>query len=128
MGAPIQGDEESVSREGTEAPLPSTPPIPSQKALIHKRGEEDGRGREVGRGSKTAGGCGKVTVIIANLTVGPDGCRGQAICFGSGRSSNLPWEAKPPRRNSSGLERLRRPGSTGLAQLLFERSGSSKEH
>ena len=44
----------------------------------------------------------------------------------SGGRSNLLWEAKPPRRNSSRLERSRRPGSTGLAQLLFERSGSSK--
>ena len=44
----------------------------------------------------------------------------------SGGSSALPWEAKPPRRNSSRPERLKRPGSTGLAQLLFGRSGSSK--
>ena len=44
----------------------------------------------------------------------------------SGGSSNLPWEAKPPRRNSSRLGRLRRPGSTSLAQLLFKRSSSSK--
>ena len=33
-----------------------------------------------------AGGCGKVTIIVANLTVGPDGCRGRAICFGGGAS------------------------------------------
>ena len=33
---------------------------------------------------------------------------------------------KPPRRNSSRLVRSRRPGSTSLAQLLFERSGGSK--
>ena len=33
-----------------------------------------------------AGGCGKVPVIIANPTVGPDGCRGWAICFGGGAS------------------------------------------
>ena len=38
----------------------------------------------------------------------------------SGGSSNLPWEAKLPRRNSFRLERSKRPGSTGLAQLLFE--------
>ena len=30
------------------------------------------------------GGSGSVTVIIANLTVGPDGCGGQAICLGGG--------------------------------------------
>ena len=44
----------------------------------------------------------------------------------SGGSSDLLWEAKLPRRNSSRLERSRRPGSTGLAQLVFERSGNSK--
>ena len=44
----------------------------------------------------------------------------------SGGSSDLLWVAKPPRRNFSRLEKLKRPGSTGLAQLLFGRSGSSK--
>ena len=70
-------------------PFPSTPPIPSQEALTHERGgeEADGGGREVGGGSKRAGGCGKVSVVIANPTVGPDGCRGGAICFGSGGAS-----------------------------------------
>ena len=33
---------------------------------------------------------------------------------------------KAPGRNSSRQERSKRPGSTGLAQLLFKRSGSSK--
>ena len=33
-----------------------------------------------------AGGCGKVPIIIANPTVGQDGCRGWAICFGGGAS------------------------------------------
>ena len=33
-----------------------------------------------------AGGCGKVTIIVANPTVGPDGYRGQAICFEGGAS------------------------------------------
>ena len=44
----------------------------------------------------------------------------------SGGSSDLPWEAKPPRRNSSRLERSKRPEGTTLAQLLFGRSSSSK--
>ena len=43
-----------------------------------------------------------------------------------GGSSNLPWEVKCPTRNSSRLARSRRPRSTGLAQFLFGRSGSSK--
>ena len=127
MGALIQRGEESFGRERMEPP-PCTSPIPSQEALTHERGgeEADRGGREVGGGSQKAGGYGKVSVIIANPTVGPDGCGGWAICFGSGGSSNLPWEAKPPGRNSSRLERSRRPGSTSLAQLLFKRSGGYK--
>ena len=34
-----------------------------------------------------AGGCGNVAIIIANPTVGPDGCGGWAICFGQGGAS-----------------------------------------
>ena len=30
------------------------------------------------------GGGGSVTIIVANLTVGPDGCRSWAICLGGG--------------------------------------------
>ena len=44
----------------------------------------------------------------------------------SGGSSALLWEAKPPRRSSSRPGKLKIPGSTGLAQLLFGRSGGSK--
>ena len=83
-------------------PPPQYTTHPQPESPHPERGEEDGRGREVGGGSKMAGGCGKVTVIITNLTVGPDGCGGWAICFGSGGSSDLLWEAKPPGRNSSG--------------------------
>ena len=79
VGAPVQGAEERDGRERMEAPLTSAPPIPSQEALTCKGGEEDGRGREVGRGGKMAGGCVQVTIIVANPTVGPDGCRGWAI-------------------------------------------------
>ena len=39
-----------------------------------------------------AGGCGKVAIIVANPTVGPDGYGGQAICFGGGASQE---EAAP---------------------------------
>ena len=41
----------------------------------------------MGGGSKEAGGCGKVPVIITNLTVGLDGCRGQAIYVRCGGAS-----------------------------------------
>ena len=61
-------------------PLSSSSPIPSQGALTHKRGGAVvGRSREVGGGGKMAGGYGKVAFIITNPTVGPDGCKGQAI-------------------------------------------------
>ena len=46
-----------------------------------------GGGREVGRGGKMAGGCGKVTFVIVDPTVGPDGCRGWAIYVGWGGAS-----------------------------------------
>ena len=97
------GGQEGPSREGMEAPLSGSPPIPSQGSLTHERGGEEAGGRggqEAGGGSKEAGGCLKVTVIIGNLTVGPDGCGGQAIYIGSGGASqeeamtNQPWEAK----------------------------------
>ena len=84
VGTLVQGGEESTGGERTEACLSSASPIPSQKALTHKRGgeEADGGGRQAGGGSKEAGGCGKIPIVVANLTVGPDGCRGWAICFG----------------------------------------------
>ena len=87
MGSLIQRSTKGNSREMTEALLPSTPPIPSQGALTCKRGGEgDGGSREVGGGGKMAGECGKVPIIVANLTVGPDGCGGWAIYFGGGAS------------------------------------------
>ena len=48
-----------------------------------------------------AGGSGSVTIIVANLTVGPDGYRGQAICFGRGDSQE---EALPYCGRQSPLE------------------------
>ena len=41
----------------------------------------------MGGGSKKAGGCGNIAIIITNPTVGPDGCRGQAIYLGLGGAS-----------------------------------------
>ena len=41
----------------------------------------------MGGGGEMAGGCGEVTVIIANPTVGSDGCRSWAIYVGSGGAS-----------------------------------------
>ena len=41
----------------------------------------------MGGGSKEAGGCGKVCIIITNLTVDPDGCGGWAIYAGCGGAS-----------------------------------------
>ena len=69
-----------LAEKAMEAPFSCASPIPSQGALTCKGGGAAvGRGREVGRRSKKAGGYGQVTIIVANLTVGPDGCGGQAI-------------------------------------------------
>ena len=48
-----------------------------------------------------AGGSGLVAVIIANPTVGPDGCGGWAICFRRGASQE---EALPYHGRQSPLE------------------------
>ena len=112
VGTPFQRGEEHISRERMEAPLSSALPIPSQEALTYERGGEEavGRGRQVGGGSKVAGGCGKIPIVVANLTVSLDGCRGQVICFRQGGASQeeaLTYRGRqsPPRRNSSRLER-----------------------
>ena len=87
MGPPTKGSQAEDRQKGKEATLSGAPPIPSQEALTHKGGgEEVGQGRGVGRGGKMDGGCGKVPIVIANPTVGPDGCRGWAICFRGGAS------------------------------------------
>ena len=43
-----------------------------------------------------------------------------------GGSSDLPWEAKSPGRNSSRMARSRKPRSTNQVQLPSVKSGSSK--
>ena len=70
----------ALVEKGLRHPSPVHHPSP---ALACKRGgeEADGGGREAGGGSKEAGGCGKIPIIVTNLTVGPDACRGWAICF-----------------------------------------------
>ena len=77
-----------------------------------------------------AGGGGKIPVIITNLTVGPNGCRGQAICFRGGASEEEapPYHGRqsPPEGVPQGRKSKEDSGSTGLAQLLFGRSGSSR--
>ena len=49
--------------------------------------EEKKQVEEAEKWVEEAGGCGKVTIIVANPTVGPDGCRGKAIYVGSGGAS-----------------------------------------
>ena len=130
MGALDKGSLEGDGGKGKEAPLSSTSSIPSKEALTCKRGgEEVGRGREVGGGGKMAGGCGKIPIIIANPTVGPGGCRGWVICFGGGASlEDLLWEAKPPGRNFSRLEKSKKtrkyqPGTVALWEIWqFQKS------
>ena len=124
MGALIQGGEESFGRERMEAPSPVHHPSPARK----RRRRRSWR-RQRGRWRRQEG-----WRMWEGLHHGhqPDrwlqrpGHLHQVRRSQSGGSSDLLWEAKPPGRNSSGLERSRRPRSTGLAQLLFERSSSSK--
>ena len=59
-----------------EPPVPADPPGGGPSNL-EQDGEENSRGREVERGREVAG-------VIINLTVGPDGCVGQAIYVGWG--------------------------------------------
>ena len=81
MGPEIKRCQEGPGRERTDAPFSCSPPIPSQGALTQKRGggEVGGVSREAGGGGKMAGRGGEVTFIVADLTVGPDGCGGWAI-------------------------------------------------
>ena len=52
-------------------------------------------------GGWMAGGGGAIPVIITNPTVGPDGCRGWAICLGGGA---CPKEALPYRQGQGPME------------------------
>ena len=80
-------DREELAARGRRPPSlvhhPSPAGKPSPTREVKKMLEEAERWVEEAR---WAGGCGKVAIIIANLTVGPDGCRGWAICFGVGAS------------------------------------------
>ena len=97
-----RGEEGGEKSEEKQAPLSCTPPLPSQKALTHEGGGTDGGwGWEAGWGGWTAGGGGAITVIAANLTVGPDGCRGQAICL---RGGACPKEALPYHQGQGPME------------------------
>ena len=70
--------------------------------------------------------------VIANLTVGPDGCRGWAICFGGGASEEEAptycGRQSAPRRNSSRLVRFKKtrkywPGTVALQEIWqFQKS------
>ena len=82
MGPKTKRSQKVPGSERTGAPFSNSPPIPSQGALTQKRG-----GEEVGGGGKMDGGCGKVTFVITDLTVGPDGCRGWTIYVGWGGAS-----------------------------------------
>ena len=79
-----------------------------------------------------AGGCGKVPAIVASLTVGPDGCGGQAICFGQGASQEealtyhgrqSPPEGIPPGWKSQEGQEVPAWHSCSLGDLAV-----SKEH
>ena len=126
MGALPQRKEKGAGGEGEETTITCAPPIPSQKALTHEGGQEDdGRGWEAGRGGKTAGGW-----VGHHHHHQPDSWprwlwRLGHLLWGrnqSGGSSDLPWEAKPPRRNSSRLVRVKKtrkywPGTVALWEI-----------
>ena len=87
-------------------------------------GEEGRGGRKVGRG-------GEVTRIIANPTVCPDGCRGQAIYIGQGGASQeealTDCGKQGPQRNSSRLGRWKSPRGTTWGWWLSMRSADSRK-
>ena len=130
-GTLVQGAEERAGRERMEAPSPVHHPSPAKKPSPmreeEKRMEEAEKQVEEARWLEDVGRSlsSLPTQQLAQMAMeaGPSDLEGRSQ---SGGSSDLPWEAKPPRRNSSGLVKWRRPGSTGLAQLLFKRSGSSR--
>ena len=79
--------------------------------------EEDWGGREVGSS-------GKVTRVVANLTVGPDGCGGWAIYVRWGGAAQegaltVCERQGSPRRNSSRLGRWRSPQKYWLGTVAF---------
>ena len=86
MGSLIQGGQEDPGREGTEAPSlvhhPSQANEPSPMREEEKRQVE-----EAEKWVEEAGGCGQLTIVIANPTVGPDGCRDESLYIGSGGAS-----------------------------------------
>ena len=83
--------------EGEEALITSAPPIFSTRNP--SRGRRDS---EVNSGDRVAGWGGEVTVIIAKLTGGPDGCGGWAIYIRQGGASQK--EALPYHRRQRLLE------------------------
>ena len=73
-----------------------------------------------------AGGGGTITVIIANPTVGPDGCRGWAICLRGGACPKeaLPYhwgqgptERVPEGRAGKEAQEVPRPGTVALCEI-----------
>ena len=82
----MKAAQKEMAVKGRRPPSPVHHPSPAKKPSPVREEEKVGRGREVGGGGQTAVGCGKIPIIIANLTVGSDGCRGWAICFGGGAS------------------------------------------
>ena len=132
MGSPPQRSEEGSSRERTEAPSQGHHPSPARRALpmreeekkqmeeAEKQVEEARRLEDVGRSLSSL-----PTQQLAQMAVeaGPSAlCKEEPVR----RKLKPTMGVKPPGRNSSRLERSKRPGSTGLAQLLFGRSSSSK--
>ena len=124
-GTWLEDQDPGPSACGANTSSTGGPPRTSTRNLSQSGGEE-----QKYRGGEVTGTSGEVTRGITNLTVGPDGCRGWAIYTGGRsqltRSSDLPWEAKPPRRNSCRLHGRRSPKSTIWGQWLFMKSAGFK--
>ena len=116
----------AAPKPSLEAPYTSRPPSSSTGNPSRPRWNEG----QSGRGGAAQGGW-EVTAVVANPTVGPDGCGGWAI-YVRWEGANLKevqsllWKAKPPERTSWQLESWRRHKSTNWGPWLFAKYSSFK--
>ena len=126
-----EGEEGEGGRERgaplSSAPPPSQPESPQLWGRWRRMVEEAERWVEEARWLEEVG---RSPSLSPTWQLAPDGCRGRAMCFGGGASCKeaLPYYGRqsPPEGIPQGWEGKEDQEVTGLAQLLFERSGSSK--
>ena len=126
----LKKDQEEIAARGRRPPSPVHHPSPAKKPSpareVEKMVEEAERWVEEARWLEDMGRLPSLspTWQLAQMaaearpsTLGEEPVK-RKLCPTMG--------GKAPGRSSSRLEKLKRPGSTSLAQLLFRRSGSSK--